>query len=99
MNSYTGPDRRCSEESHLALRFDVAVNYYRTVGVAKAMSFVHANGMPQMLAERVTGSPRTRRLTCWESHVDEQALRIALGARPLLPAHAESEAEQHRNAA
>lgn len=98
MNSYTGPERRRSEECHLALHFDVAVNYYRTVGVAKAMSFVLANGMPHM-AERVTGSPHTRRLTCWELHVDEQALRVALGARPLLPAHSTGSLDQQMNAA
>lgn len=84
MNRYNGIDRRNSEHGSLALYFDVAVSYFRTIGPDKAMAYLHANGVPPAVAARVEGDVRQRRVTRWEMQIDEGALRAALGVRPLL---------------
>ena len=84
MNVYDGIDRRTSELGHLALYFDVAVSYFRTIGPEKSLAYLHANGVQPAVAARVVGEVRGRRLTRWERQIDEAALRAALGVRPLL---------------
>ena len=84
MRTNNGKDRRGSAPSQQDLLVDVGVNYLRTVGIAKAAPFLAAHGIPHEVIARVTSAQGPRRPTHWESCIDEEATRRALGARPLL---------------
>jgi len=80
-------DRRVSERRHWDLLVEVGVNFFRTVGTPQAIKFMQMNGISEEVIARVTSAEYKRRKTRWELHIDEVALRHALGARPLLVEH------------
>lgn len=86
MTTYYGIERRMSDLKHLALFVEIGVNYSRTIGPSAGMKFMSEHGVSQEVAVRVTAGESPRRLTQWEKHLNEDALRCALGARPLLTA-------------
>jgi hypothetical protein len=77
-------ERRISSPKSCELDVEIGVNYCRTIGVTRALAFLAENGVPIDVALRVTSPGAERRVTLWERHVNEAALRKALGARPLL---------------
>ena len=89
MRKYDGTERRTNGAQNCDLFVEVAVNYCRTIGRSEALSYLLERGVPANVAARVTSPEGVRRLTLWEQHFDEAALRQALGARPLLPSEKE----------
>lgn len=89
MNLYEGKDRRTSSRRNWALFVEIGVNYYRTIGTTQALQFMALHEISPEIAFRVTSVRQPRRQTRWERHVDESALRHALGARSLLAEHAQ----------
>ncbi len=87
MALHRGSDRRVSDHAQWDLIVEIGVNYFRTVGAAHAITFMVMNGISMEVVIRVTSAHHPRRKTKWELHVDEAALRQALGARPLLAEH------------
>lgn len=95
MEQFNGCDRRISESRESEFFVEIGVNYFRTVGTSAALAYLEAHSISPEVACRVTSRQQPRRRTRWECHLNEAALRYALGARPLLPEHGTTESGQY----
>jgi len=86
MGKYDGMERRNLHLQGMSLLVEIGINYARTIGVHKALSYFADNDIPPHVVKRVLRHEEPRRLTKWECCADEAGLRRALGARPLLSA-------------
>jgi hypothetical protein len=86
MTKYDGIERRNSRVQGMSLLVEIGINYSRTIGRQKALSYFLENDIPHDVVTRVLKHAERRRLTRWECSLDEIGLRRALGARPLLSA-------------
>jgi hypothetical protein len=84
MRRYDGIERRKSHLQSMSLLVEIGINYSRTIGRQKALSYLLENDIPPDVVARVLRHAEPRRLTKWECSIDEIGLRRALGARPLL---------------
>ena len=98
MHTYHGVERRQRALEGWSFFVEIGVNYFRTVSEDKAVDFMRSSGVASDIIARVTAPHGLRRRTRWEMHVDEAALRQALGARPLLEKNSKSAPAMERAA-